>query len=70
MRIVYDHSPGAYAVSVPCLACGKMVRLADAAIDAHGPAFRAYYHEPACAPDSVRHRCTRDGCTRCVGLLP
>jgi hypothetical protein len=49
MRLVFDHNPGAYAVSVQCLACGRMVRLCDALIDAEGPAFRAYYHR-ACLP--------------------
>lgn len=48
-RIIRDLSPGAHAVSVPCLACGRMLRLCDALIDADGPSFKAYYHT-ACAP--------------------
>lgn len=43
-----DHNPGAYAVRVPCLTCGKMVQLSEALIDPSGPSFRAYYHD-ACA---------------------
>lgn len=42
MRLVFDHSTGAQAVSVPCYMCGKMHRLADSVIDRDGPAFRAY----------------------------
>lgn len=51
MKLVRDHSAGAYAVSVPCIKCGKMVRLSDAVIDRDGPAFKAYYHDtPECRP--------------------
>jgi hypothetical protein len=44
-KYVRDMSAGAQAVSVPCLECGRMVRLSAALIDPNGPAFRAYYHE-------------------------
>lgn len=44
MRLVVDHSAGAAAVYVQCLACKAMVRLSDAQIDSDGPAFLAYYH--------------------------
>lgn len=48
-----DRSPGAFAVSVTCLHCGRMLRLADALIDPTGPAFKAYYHEsPPCAREA------------------
>lgn len=49
MNIVRDTSRNAEVVSVPCLVCGRMLRLADAWIDTDGPAFRAYYHA-ACLP--------------------
>jgi hypothetical protein len=67
MRLVYDHSPGARAVSVPCLACGVMVRLSDAIIDLEGPPYRAYYHVqclPVGAPDRApcSQQQTPDGC--------
>jgi hypothetical protein len=63
MRLVQDHSFGAAAVSVPCLACDKMVRLADSIIDADGPAFQAYYHV-ACAPKGPVESCVLLGCRR------
>lgn len=66
MRLAQDHSPGAYAVSVPCMACGKMHRLADSTMDLDGPAFRAYYC-PDHAPKGEVAPCTRLGCTRCPG---
>lgn len=66
MRLVYDHSPGAQAVSVPCIGCGRMHRLADSTIDMHGPAFRAYYCAE-CKPEGCVAPCTRYGCTRCPG---
>jgi len=49
MNLTQDKSLAAYAVRVPCLACGAMLKLADAFIDKDGPAFRAYYH-PECLP--------------------
>lgn len=49
MNFARDTSRNAEVVSVPCLVCGRMLRLADAWIDTDGPAFRAYYHE-ACLP--------------------
>lgn len=50
-RFVRDTNPGAYAVRVPCLTCGRMLLLADAVIDLDGPAFQAYYHDTAeCRP--------------------
>jgi hypothetical protein len=45
MKLTRDHSDGALAVSVSCLTCGRMVRLADALVDLDGPAFEAYYHD-------------------------
>lgn len=63
MRLVQDHSLGAEAVRVPCIACGHMLRLVDAIIDADGPAFRAYYHVD-CAPAGVVAPCKVDGCRR------
>lgn len=65
MNLVHDHSAGAASVSVQCLACAKMVRLADALIDPDGPAFRAYYHR-RCAPEgaTIETGCTHDGCSR------
>lgn len=53
MDLVYDHSHGAAAVSVPCYVCNKMVRLCDALIDREGPAFRAYYHR-GCLPHGLK----------------
>ena len=69
MRLVRDHSDGAYAVSVPCLAGDGMVRLCEAVIDIHGPAFQAYYHQK-CAPDGDVPPCNRDGCAHpeCNGI--
>jgi hypothetical protein len=66
MALVNDHSPGAYTVSVPCLTCGRMVRLCDALIDPNGPAFKAYYHVE-CRPKhtQIPQTCNRNGCTRC-----
>ena len=66
--LVVDHSAGASAVSVPCLACGRMVRLVDAQIDTNGPAFRAYYHR-GCVPfgsELANHsaECRARGCVR------
>lgn len=62
--LVHDHSDGAYAVSVPCLTCGRTVRLCDAWIDPNGPAFKAYYHE-GCEPNKPKATgCERDGCKR------
>jgi hypothetical protein len=62
--LVRDHSDGAYAVSVACLACGDMVRLCDALINPQGPSFRAYYH-PRCVPGvAVSSSCNRLGCAR------
>jgi hypothetical protein len=55
VRLTEDKNPGAYAVSVQCLRCGKMLRLADARIDLDGPAFRAYYHEE-CAREEQNER--------------
>ncbi len=43
MRLAVDRSPGAYAVRVRCLTCGRERSLADVAADLDGPAFRAYY---------------------------
>ena len=60
---VHDHSFGAANVNVPCLACGRMARLADALIDPAGPAFRAYYHDD-CAPAGQVLACRVDGCRR------
>ena len=60
MRFVQDTSVAAYAVSVQCLKCGRMVRLAAAKADLDGPAFRAYYctptddsHQRDCVPDTA-----------------
>ena len=53
MRLVRDHNPGAFNVRVPCLACGAMLMLSDAAIDLDGPAYRAYYHD-TCLPSPER----------------
>jgi hypothetical protein len=62
---VRDRSPGARAVKVPCLVCGRMVRLADALIDAHGPAFKAYYHEDCAPPEATKQaRCSCNNPTR------
>lgn len=74
MKLVRDHSAGARGVSVPCLFCGEMLRLADAVIDRDGPAFRAYYHDD-CAPVTRSVRivpnadCRRDGCARSHDLF-
>jgi hypothetical protein len=43
MRLVTDDSPGAYAVSVPCIICGTMHALHTSVMDLEGEAFRAYY---------------------------
>ena len=49
MKLVSDRNPGAFAVKVPCIACGKMLLLAEAQIDVDGQAFMAYYHR-GCVP--------------------
>lgn len=49
---VRDYSPGAYAVSVVCLKCGKARRLSEMLIDPRGPAFQAYYC-PECLPEAA-----------------
>ena len=54
MNLIQDKNPGAYAVSVQCLTCGKMLRLADALIDTEGPAFQAYYHRGCVSWKAVR----------------
>lgn len=54
MHLVADRNPGAYAVQVPCLACGALVLLADAQIDLDGPAYRAYYHQECVPTDAPR----------------
>lgn len=47
--LIQDRNLGAFAVSVPCHHCGRMIgRLADAIIDTDGPPFKAYYHR-SCA---------------------
>lgn len=66
MRLVYDHSPGAYSVYVSCLNCGDRVLMADTVIDIDGPAFQAYYCN-ACQPEGEVGACTRYSCTRCPG---
>lgn len=63
MKYVQDHSLAAGNISVPCLACGKMVRLCDAIIDLDGPAFKAYYHEK-CATSGPVAPCEIFGCAR------
>ncbi len=65
MKAAYDHSPGAYAVSVQCLTCGTMTLLASTLIDLDGPAFKAYYCEEH-VPYGTRlpKSCNRAGCTR------
>lgn len=65
MRLMQDHSPGAYAVSVTCLHCGRMVPLADCTIDRDGEAFRAYFC-PRCTPQGMPVApCTLPTCARC-----
>jgi hypothetical protein len=64
MRLVYDHSTGANAVSVQCYCCGTWHRLADMVSDLHGPAFQAYYCA-TCQPEGPVAACDRPGCTRC-----
>jgi hypothetical protein len=50
-QFVRDRNPGAFAVRVQCLTCGKLVQLSEALIDPDGPAFQAYYHDrPECRP--------------------
>ena len=63
MRLLQDHLLGAANVDVPCLVCHGMLRIADAIIDADGPAFLAYYHV-ACAPAGPVSPCKIDGCKR------
>jgi hypothetical protein len=68
MKLIKDHSDGAYAVSVPCLACGKVLRLAEVLIDIEGPALKAYYHL-ACLPAGTKMpegKCNRSWCARCT----
>ena len=38
-----DTSPGAYAVTVTCIHCGRRRRLADVIADLDGPPFYAYH---------------------------
>lgn len=65
MRLIYDHSPGAYAVRVACLTCGRMHTLADCTVDIDGTAFRAYYCERCTLPDApLPASCNRQDCTR------
>jgi hypothetical protein len=65
MRLVHDHSIGASVVYVPCYVCSKILLLADAIIDADGPAFQAYYCR-SCLPPTAKipNTCNRDGCRR------
>lgn len=70
MRLVTDHTPGAYAVSVSCIQCGRRVLLADTFLDLDGPLFRAYYCVQCAAPlfvagAKIAAPCRRPGCTRC-----
>lgn len=62
MRLVKDHSAGAYVVSVPCFKCAKMLSLSDAVMDLDGPAFQAYYHAN-CLIETVH--CGGRDCGRC-----
>ena len=57
--LLQDHNPGARAVRVVCLHCGKMETLGDLVFDPDGPAFQAYYHR-GCAGEvfgnfDIRH---------------
>ena len=65
MRLMYDHSPGAYAVRVQCYVCGKLVQISNTVIDVEGPPFQAYYC-PDCRPEGEPvEPCNRTGCTTC-----
>jgi len=66
IRLVVDHSPGAFAVNVQCYVCGKMEKLADCVIDANGPSFKAYYC-PRHVPEATVEPCTRNGCVWPIG---
>jgi hypothetical protein len=64
-RLVQDHSPGAYAVTVSCYGCGERRSLADMFADLDGPAFQAYFC-PECVPyDRTVPSCDHNGCARC-----
>lgn len=62
MRLVKDHSPGAYAVQVRCCSCHQMRWLSEVAADLDGRAFLDYYCK-ACTP-LPKGKCNRDGCLR------
>ena len=63
MRLIKDHSPGAYAVHVRCCGCHTLFLLADVVADLDGTPFFAYYCEE-CSPEVTQGKCNRDGCTR------
>ena len=52
----HDTNPGAYAVSVQCVRCKRMRRLADTRADLDGPSFQAYFCATAvtdCTPKTA-----------------
>lgn len=51
MRITTDRNPGAFAVDVRCIRCGRVRRLSETTQDREGPSFAAYFCEP-CTPTS------------------
>ncbi len=60
MRLIQDTSNSAYAVSVPCIVCGKMLSLYKAVIDLDGPSFAAYYHVECLPKDYAKHLVHKD----------
>lgn len=71
MRLVKDHSPGAYAVRVQCVKCNRVVLLSDAYADADGRAFMDYYCDDCVFDHDAPMQapvpgCNREGCTRCA----
>ena len=66
MRLLFDHSIAAAAVSVPCYGCGRMKKLSEVVSDRDGPSFKAYYCVRCTPADAVIPPCVTDGCPRCA----
>ena len=71
MKLIRDHSPGAYAITVYCIKCQERGKLSEMLVDTEGPAFKAYYHA-WCLPEGtdLPTTCNRYGCARGCTYVP
>lgn len=70
MRLLVNHSPGAFVTFVSCIRCGLRARLADCVADLDGPAFVAYYCV-GCRPRGIDvPSCAHSKCRLCAPTGP